>query len=63
MQMPNQSELLNKQINDIKYIAVDLTLGNHQCWAVELPCTPSLAYENIKLRIPERGIGAGFVRN
>jgi hypothetical protein len=62
MQMPNQAGLLNKQINDIKYVALDLTLGN-QCWAVELPCTPSLTYENIKLRVPERGIGAGFIRN
>lgn len=61
MQMPKQAELLNKQINDIKYVALDLTLGN-QCWAAELPCTPSLTYENIKLRVPEGGIGAGFVR-
>lgn len=60
---PNPDELVNKQINGINYVAPHPRLGTDQCWAAELPCTPSLTYEDIKLRDPESGIRKGFRRN
>lgn len=60
---PKPYELVNKQINGINYVAPHPRLGTDQCWAAELPCTPSLTYEDIKLRDPESGIRKGFRRN
>lgn len=60
---PNPNELVNKQINGINYVAPNIKLGKDQCWAAELPCTPYLTDENIKLRDPEGGIGKGFRRD
>jgi hypothetical protein len=62
LQIPKHTELLNRQTNDIKYLVPQLISGEDQCWAAELPCTPNLTYEDIKLRDPEHGIGAGFIR-
>lgn len=62
LQIPKHTELLKRQTNDIKYLVPQHTSGEDQCWAAELPCTPNLTYEDIKLRDPEHGIGAGFIR-
>ncbi|HEY9607562.1 MAG TPA: hypothetical protein V6C85_38610 [Allocoleopsis sp.] len=62
MQTPHPTEVLNRQVNDIKYIVLPHSSSQDQCWAAELPCTPGLSYENIELRDPERGIGGGFIR-
>ena len=58
IQMPNK--LLSKQVNDIQYSTPKPS--DNRCWAAELPCTPENP-KNIKLRAPERGIGAGFIRD
>jgi len=60
---PNPTELIHRQTNDIKYVVSTVTAGEGQCWAAELPCTPTLIPEDIKLRDPEGGIGKGFRRN
>ena len=52
-------KLLLKQVNDVQYFKPK---GNPRCWASELPCTPENP-RGIKLRIPEKGIGAGFIRD
>jgi hypothetical protein len=60
---PNPTELLNRETNDIKYVVSTVTVGEGQCWAAELPCTPMLIPEDIKLRDPESGIRKGFRRD
>lgn len=50
-------ELVQKQVNNLKY----LSPINDLCWAAELPCAFAIE-KNIKLRDPDRGIKAGFVR-
>jgi hypothetical protein len=52
----------NKQVNDFKYIQSERPYPDGRCWASDLPCTPWLLHENIKLRDPKRGLGAGVVR-
>jgi hypothetical protein len=63
LRSPHPTQLLNRQTNDIKYVVSTVTVGEGQCWAAELPCTPTLINEAIKLRRPEGGIGEGFIRN
>ena len=62
-------KLLDKKVNNIIYFKPDgkrdgkRDKKEDRCWAAELPCTPYLTHKNIKLRDPERGIGAGFIRD
>jgi hypothetical protein len=53
---------VNKQVNDFKYIHSERPYPDGRCWASDLPCTPWLLHENLKLRDPTRGLGAGVVR-
>jgi hypothetical protein len=53
---------VGKQVNDFKYIHSERPYPDGRCWASDLPCTPWLLHENIKLRNPKRGLGAGVVR-
>ncbi len=48
------------QTNDVTYFIP--TDGTQLCWAAPLPCTYGLNDENIQLRDPDRGIGAGFIK-
>lgn len=41
---------------------IDGDLGFEKCSTAPLPCTPYLPAPTVRLRSPERGIGAGFVR-
>ena len=60
------TEFLDKTSNDLSYsVPNDINL-NHgyiddRCWAAELPCTPEHP-NNIKLRNPQKGIRAGFIK-
>lgn len=57
-------DLIRHKVNDIDYVIPKT--GNpcfQQCWAADLPCTPQLTHEKIKLRAPALGIGGGFVRS
>lgn len=51
-----------KQVNDFKYVQSVSPYPDGRCWAAELPCTPWLLYENLKLRDPKRGLAAGVIR-
>jgi hypothetical protein len=53
---------VEKETNDIKYTHSLRPYPDGRCWAAELPCTPWLMDENIKLRDPKRGLAGGFVR-
>ncbi|MEA5419866.1 hypothetical protein VB712_11580 [Spirulina sp. CCNP1310] len=48
------------QTNDVTYFVP--TDGTELCWAAPLPCTYALSDQNIQLRDPDRGIGAGFIK-
>jgi hypothetical protein len=52
----------SKQVNDLKYTESLRPFPDGRCWAAQLPCTPWLLHENIKLRDPRRGLGGGVVR-
>jgi hypothetical protein len=52
----------SKQVNDLKYTHSTRPYPDGRCWAAELPCTPWLLQENLKLRDPKRGLKAGVVR-
>ncbi|MBV8883628.1 MAG: hypothetical protein JO235_06460 [Chroococcidiopsidaceae cyanobacterium CP_BM_RX_35] len=53
-------QVVNAEVNDVKYsFPAGWTV---RCWAYKLPCAPVPINENIRLRNPSRGIGAGFVR-
>lgn len=56
-QLP-QGELLQKQVNGISYVSPK---PGSLCWRAELPCAFEIE-DYVKLRQPERGIQAGFVR-
>ncbi|WP_072619582.1 LIC_10190 family membrane protein [Spirulina major] len=46
--------------NDVTYfVPAD---GQSLCWDAPLPCTYQLTNQNIRLRVPERGLAGGFVR-
>ena len=54
-----KAEIIAAQVNNVKYIyPANWTV---RCWAAELPCAPT-PRQDIQLRNPSRGIGAGFVR-
>lgn len=53
---------IDRQVNDFKYIQTMRPYPDGRCWAAELPCTPWLLHENIRLRDPKKGLGAGVVR-
>lgn len=48
------------QTHDVTYFVP--TDGTQLCWAAPLPCTYALTDQNIQLRDPDRGIGAGFIK-
>jgi len=48
------------QTNNVTYFVP--TDGTELCWAAPLPCTYALSDQNIQLRDPDRGIGAGFIK-
>jgi hypothetical protein len=55
--------LIEKRANDLKYIYCPSPTQDCACWDAELPCTPSLFYEDVKLREPKRGLAGGIVRD
>jgi hypothetical protein len=57
-------DLIRRRVNDIDYVIPKTGRRyEQQCWAADLPCTPQLTREDIKLRIPALGIRGGFVRS
>jgi hypothetical protein len=60
--MPEGEELIRKQVNDVRYVTPRSDLYGDQCWAAEIPCTPQLENERIRLRDPARGVGGGVIR-
>jgi hypothetical protein len=46
-----------RETGHLKYFA---PAAGTQCWAAELPCTPYEPPDDIELRDPARGLGAGF---
>lgn len=57
-------ELIKNRVNDIEYVIPKAGRPyEQQCWATDLPCTPQLTQEDIKLRDPMLGLKGGFVRN
>src|SRR5262249_6982259 len=59
---PGANDVVNKRLNDLEYKQILKGYPDGQCWAAELPCTPLLFREDIKLRNPGRGIAAGLIR-
>ncbi|MCG8365259.1 MAG: hypothetical protein MJA27_18260, partial [Pseudanabaenales cyanobacterium] len=49
------------RVNDIEYV-YPLYPFYKACWASKLPCAPSPIEQNIKLRKPSQGLGAGFIQ-
>lgn len=59
----NGGELIHHRINDIEYVIPKAGRPYEQlCWATDLPCTPQLTHDDIKLRDPVLGLSGGFVR-
>ena len=57
-------EMIQHKVNDVEYVIPKTGRPyERQCWATDLPCTPRLTNEDIKLRDPAQGVKAGFVRN
>ncbi|WP_373539036.1 hypothetical protein [Chamaesiphon sp.] len=54
-----QTATIERQVNDVTYFAP--ASGLPRCWTNKLPCAYDLA--RIRLRDPDRGIQAGFIRN
>jgi hypothetical protein len=54
-----QVEVTEKQVNDLTYLSPQ---GKDLCWATRVPCAFTVA-PDVKLRNPDRGIDAGFVRS
>lgn len=51
--------VMQKQVNDFSYLSpID---DEELCWATPIPCAFTVPAD-VKLRVPERGIQAGFVR-
>ena len=50
-----------RQVNDVKYV-YPLYPYYKACWGAKLPCAPEPIENNIKLRNPSQGLGAGFVQ-
>ncbi|UBF26560.1 hypothetical protein K9N68_00660 [Kovacikia minuta CCNUW1] len=50
------AQLLQKEFNNITYVSP----VNDLCWSAPIPC--AFRIENVKLRDPDRGLVAGFVR-
>ncbi|MBW4621279.1 MAG: hypothetical protein KME17_18210 [Cyanosarcina radialis HA8281-LM2] len=50
-----------KQINDLTYYSPQGLSPQGLCWATRLPC--AFTVKNVRLRDPNRGIRAGFIRN
>lgn len=64
--LKNPTEFLDKKSHDLSYsVPNDIHPKNgntdNRCWAAELPCTPEHP-NNIKLRNPQKGIRAGFIK-
>jgi hypothetical protein len=53
-------QLTYKRSNGIEYW---LALGTDQCWAVALPCLPTLLDGDVRLRRPDNGFRSGFTRS
>ncbi|HKQ73719.1 MAG TPA: hypothetical protein VJ810_08345 [Blastocatellia bacterium] len=57
-------DLIRQKVNDIDYLIPKTGRPiDRQCWAADLPCTPQLTNENIRLRDPALGLRGGFVRS
>lgn len=54
-----QTATIEHQVNDITYFAP--ARGLPRCWTNKLPCAYKLS--RVRLRHPDRGIQAGFIRN
>jgi hypothetical protein len=54
---------IQRQVNNVTYYSpsADKLWGTELCWATQLPC--ALTVKNTRLRDPERGIRAGFIRD
>jgi hypothetical protein len=51
--------VVQKQVNDFSYLSP--IEEDELCWATQIPCAFTVPTD-VKLRVPERGIQAGFVR-
>lgn len=68
----NKAPFLHKQVRDISYLSPDINYHYEEspgfirredrCWDAELPCTPYLTHQNIRLRDPKKGLAGGFER-
>jgi hypothetical protein len=45
------------------FSAIDANSGYEECSTAPLPCTPYLPSLDVRLRVPERGVSGGFVRD
>jgi hypothetical protein len=54
-----EAVLSTREVNGLRY---SVTVESEQCWAAAVPCAPSELPEDMTLRDPARGLGAGFVR-
>ncbi|MEA5467364.1 hypothetical protein VB714_00690 [Spirulina sp. 06S082] len=64
------SYFVQRKTNDIIYLTPNpnykwerspgFITSEDRCWNAELPCTPSLTHQNIRLRNPEKGLAGGF---
>ncbi|MEL7313692.1 MAG: hypothetical protein AAFN08_01930, partial [Cyanobacteria bacterium J06559_3] len=59
--LPAVPPLAEVQVNDVTYTyPADWSV---RCWDADLPCAPVPTLDDISLRDPSIGIGAGFVRS